>query len=137
MMVDESIPTLSEFMSWDPAQIEPLLRQKSVIFSPGGSSRWYFLEHGDLSVGYDPEHIFLEYAKLSLRRTIEIADVMFSDGLRTLFVIAVMPGQFMRSQTYSDNVARALGLMVDDEMKELYAEHEIGMVFRGAWAQDV
>lgn len=129
------IPTTAEFEQWEPGQVRLLIADKTVVFSPGGSSRWYFLEHGDVSVGYSRADQFLDYTRRSLRRTIEIADMMFSDGIRTLFVVGVMPGQNKRDPEYRRNLAAAVEFMANQEAQELYAQFDVGVLFRGAWSE--
>jgi hypothetical protein len=127
------IPSLAEFLAWPSEQVQPHVREKAVVFSPGGSSRWYFLEHGDASVGYDSPEAFRDYARRSFDRILELADLMFADGIRTVFVIGVTPKQSSRDPDYNQNLTAATRLLVDQASLESYELYEMGVLFRGGW----
>lgn len=129
----QTIPTFEEFLAWSGEQVAPYMREKVVLFSPGGSSRWYFHHYGDPAKGYDDPAIFLDYSQRGLYRSVEIANMMFDDGIRTVFLVAIMPAQLDRSQAYSQNLARSIQLLADDEAEALYAQYGIGVRFRGKW----
>jgi hypothetical protein len=134
-MSSDPHPSLNEFLDWPSEKVTPLIQDRTVVFSPGGSSRWYFLEYGEFSAGYDSAEQFADYSLKGLHRTVEIADLMFQDGLRTLFVVGVMPDQRMRSARYSANLGQSLRMIAGEEARQLYADHQIGVMFRGAWKQ--
>jgi hypothetical protein len=134
-MSNDPHPPFADFLDWPSEKVCPLLADKTVVLSPGGSTRWYFLEYGEFAAGYDRAEQFADYSLKGLRRTVEIADLMFADGLRTLFVVGVMPGQQLRSEQYSANLGEALRLIAGDEARQLYADHQIGVMFRGGWKQ--
>jgi hypothetical protein len=109
------------------------VRDKTLIFSPGGSSRWYFLEYGDASLGYEQAAQFGDYSRRLLRRILELANMMFADGLRTILVVGVTPKQSNRDDNYNRNLAQALELLADADAQELYAHYQMGVLFRGGW----
>jgi hypothetical protein len=109
------------------------MQDKTVVFSPGGSSRWYFLEHGDTSRGYDEAARFRDYSRRTLRRILELADMMFTDGLRTVLVVGMTPRQSSRTATYNQNLTESLALLADRDAQELYARYQMGVLFRGGW----
>lgn len=121
-------------MEWTNDKVAPLLQDKTIVFAPGGTSRWYFLEHGDLAVGYGQKERFQDYGRRALQRTVELCAMMFADGIRTIFVVGFVPGQNMRTGDYNKNLAWAYSLLVDSEAQELYNRHEVGALFRGGWA---
>lgn len=127
------LPTLSEFVQMPSSEVQPLVKDKVVVFSPGGSSRWYFLEHGDISQGYSQAERFKHYVQKSIQRTFEIVQLMMADGIPTLFLVGIMPGQTQRDPAYRQNLANSLAYMVNDDAQAFYDQHDIGVLFRGDW----
>lgn len=91
------------------------------------------MEYGDIAKGYKDEEIFQDYAMRSFQRSIEIADMIFNDGIQTLFLVGIMPGQTQRDTTYQLNLAKSLRILADENAWDLYANHDIGVMFRGNW----
>lgn len=130
-----SSPAIDEFLDWPAERIRPLTTGQTVVFAPGGTSRWYFLEYGNTRVGYgDTEH-FTEYGRHAVRRTVEIASMMAADGIDNVFVVGHMPGQDSRDPDYNRNLAWAYHVLVDEVAREVYDAHNMGVVFRGGWEE--
>jgi hypothetical protein len=126
-------PSLAEFESWPLERVGPLVRDRTVIFSPGGSSRWYFLEHGEASVGYDQTEQFRDYSLHTLDRILELVNMMFADGIQTVLVIGATPKQIDRTAEYKKNLAWAFELLVKEDAQILYEQYQMGVLFRGGW----
>ena len=131
---EQEVPSLAEFLTWDAEQLRPLLLNKSLIFSPGGSSRWYFLEHGDAQVGYYDKAIFQEYTRLTLNRILEIAHMMFIDGIKTILVFGLPPKQSIRIEAYKQLFGEGIRVLFNDATKKLYKNYDIAVSFRGPWS---
>lgn len=128
-------PTRDEFLGWPAERIRPLTAGQTVVFAPGGTSRWYFLEYGDTRVGYGGVEQFTAYGRHAVRRTAEIAGMMAADGIDNVFVVGHMPGQDSRDPDYNRNLAWAYHVLVDEVAREVYDAHNLGVVFRGGWQQ--
>ncbi len=128
------IPTLPEFLQMSSQDVRQWTTGKTIVLSPGGSSRWYFLEHGDVLKGYGETDQFEHYVKQSLKRTFEITDMVMADGFQTVFIIGIMAGQTTRDETYKRNLAKSLEYMVNNVAQVYYENNDIGVMFRGQWA---
>jgi hypothetical protein len=124
-----------DFRQWSAEDVRPLLAGKSLIFSPGGSSRWYFMEHGSASEGYMSQERFLEYSRLTLDRVLEIVSMMHTDGVETVYVIAFTPQFDKRDPEYQRVMRFGLEIMVDAATRALYRDYEMAVKFRGMWSQ--
>lgn len=60
---------------------------------------------------------------------------MFQDGVRTVFIVGFVPGQDARTEDYNRNVARSFDRLVDASARDLYQQHQIGVLFRGGWEE--
>lgn len=125
--------SLDEFQGWSSDAVQPRLAGKSLIFSPGGSSRWYFMEYGDTQKGYLDRETFLEYSRRTLNRILEATHMMMVDGIETVFVIAFTPQFDKRDSKYQAVMGDGLSLMVDEETTTLYEEYGMHVKFRGMW----
>jgi hypothetical protein len=125
-------PALDDFLAWPSEDINALAAEKTVVFAPGGTSRWYFLEHGDVAQGYTRQEAFADYGRKALRRTVEIVDMM---GAGTTFVVGFVPGQDERTEGYNANLRWAYELLVGEFALELYDRHNVGVMFRGGWLE--
>jgi hypothetical protein len=92
------------------------------------------LEHGDPAKGYAQPELFLEYGRRVIDRVVDIADMMFSDGIDTVFVVGFGGGQGERNIEYRQIMTWAYKLLIDDVTRTLYSEHDIHVRFRGDWA---
>ena len=128
-------PTEAEFLTWEHDAVRPHTTNKSVIFSPGGSSRWYFLEYGNMQEGYFQPDRFMAYSKAVFKRIVEIASMMMADGVKNVFIIAITPKISERTPEYRQFVADSLRLMADQEAQLLYAEASIRVGFKGRWQE--
>jgi hypothetical protein len=128
-------PTLAEFQKWSHHAVQSVAQGKTVVLAPGGTSRWYFLEHGDPKAGYADSEQFREYGRRVIQRVVEIADMLFEDGVRTLFVMSWGVGQTVRGAEYLENVSWAYEMLADEVSQELYTQYNIGVLFRGQWGR--
>lgn len=128
-----TIPARSAFMAWPDERIARLAAGRTMVFAPGGTSRWYFLEHGSTAEGYSKEAAFTDYGRRSLRRTVELVAMMARTGMQMVFVVGFVPGQDQRTQTYNANLRWGYELLVDDGARALYRQHDLGVLFRGGW----
>lgn len=126
-------PSLATFESWPPERIRPLTADKTVVLSTSGTSRWYFLEHGDVRQGYDTPEQFGDYGRRVVERTLEIVNLLFEDGIRTVLVVGFGGGQGDRNAEYRDNLRWVYELLVDEAAQALYAQYGMGVLFRGDW----
>jgi hypothetical protein len=126
-------PSSADFAAWPSSQVRVLTTGKTVLFAPGGTSRWYFLEHGDASSGYAAEQRFRDYGRRALTCIVELVDMMFTDGVGTIFVVGFVPGQNQRDDAYNQNLSWAYELLLDEQAQQLYAHHNLGVAFRGGW----
>lgn len=129
-----TIPTASDFVAWPAADVQPLAAGKAVVFATGGTSRWYFLTHGDAAAGYGDSERFLHYGRNVLERVTQIVNWMFEDGASTVFVVGFGGGQGQRDASYMRNMMWAYELLADDETRALYDRYDMGVIFRGRWA---
>lgn len=129
------VPTVSEFQQWSQHDVRGVAQGKAVVLAPGGTSRWYFLEHGDPKVGYADGERFREYGRRVIQRVVEIADMLFEDGVRTLFAMSWGVGQTVRGAEYRENMSWAYEMLADEVSQELYTRYNIGVLFRGQWAR--
>lgn len=129
------IPNSDTFAAWPAEQVRPFAEGKTVVLATGGSSRWYFLEHGEVSRGYSQFEQFEDYAKRAVRRIVEQAAMMCDDGITTVFAPGVAGGQAQRDPDYVDNLRRIFEYAANDFARELYAELDMGVMFRGGWRQ--
>ncbi len=134
----QSLPTVplpAEFATWPEAAVRPLTQGKTVVFAPGGTSRWYFLEHGgsDTQAGYGASERFRDYGRRALSRIVELVDVMLNDGVGTVLVVGFVPGQDARDENYNRNLSWAFEVLVDEQAQELYARYQLSVLFRGGW----
>jgi hypothetical protein len=130
-----SIPSLAEFTAWEPPQVQEFAQGKSVVFATGGTTRWYFLEHGDPRDGYTDPQQFLNYGRHVVQRVVDIASMMFADGISTVFVVGFGGGQGERNAEYLQNMAWAYELLADVTTQELYDAEQIGVLFRSNSAE--
>jgi len=130
----KDIPLLSDFEAWPAEQVFSIAHGKTVVLATGGTSRWYFLEHGDPRAGYSAPEQFRDYGRHTIQRVVDIAAIMFADGIQTLFVMGFGGGQGERNPEYMANLAWVYELLIDDTTQELYQQHQIGVQFRGDWA---
>lgn len=128
-----SQPSLDKFRAWPAEKIRPLVGDKTVILSTSGTSRWYFLEYGDISQGYDEPERFREYGRRVIERVIEMTDILFSDGVESVFLVGFGGSQGRRNVGYVDNLKWVYNLLIDDTSRLLYDLHDIGVLFRGDW----
>ena len=126
-------PNLAEFLDWSRTEIRAATRGKSVVFSPGGSSRWYFMEHGDSQQGYLQHELFQDYANLILQRILEIVHIMMADGVDTVYVVAITPKIDQRTESYRQFIADGLRAMVSAATHKLYDQYQMHVKFRGRW----
>ena len=104
-----------------------------MVFSPGGSSRWYFMEHGDIGQSYLQREVFRDYTNLILQRILQIVHIMMSDGVDAVYVVAITPKIDQRSESYHQFIADGLHAMVSATTRELYARYQMHVKFRGRW----
>ncbi|HOA22946.1 MAG TPA: hypothetical protein PK801_11280 [Aggregatilineales bacterium] len=128
-------PLLADFLEWPSEHIIPLLRDKTVTLSTSGTSRWYFLEHGNAHEGYDTRQQFEHYGRRVIQRTLEIADMIFADGVRTLFIVGFGGGQARRDPAYLENMRWSYRMLVDEHTRRIYDGYDIGVLFRGDWGR--
>lgn len=126
-------PSLREFQAFSGDEVKPLAGGKSVVLATGGTSRWYFLEHGDPVKGYAEPEQFIEYGRRVITRVVDIANIMFDDGVDTVFVVGFGGGQGERNIEYRQIMTWAYQLLADETTRQLYAEHKIHVRFRGDW----
>lgn len=131
----DASPALDEFQDWPSSRVASLTAGKTLVFAPGGTSRWYFFEYGDTRVGYGGQEQFMNYGRQAVRRTMELVDMMFADGFSTIFAVVNTPEQDTRTPEYTKNLTWAYGTLADNVSLELYAEHKVSVRFRGPWAQ--
>lgn len=131
------LPSPDDFQNWLPGQVASWAGGKTLVFAPGGTSRWYFLEYGDTRVGYGERDQFLDYGRRAVRRTVELLDMIFRDGISTIFVVGNTPEQDTRNLEYTNNLAWSYGVIADETSQDLYAKYDIGVLFRGAWEQSL
>lgn len=130
------IPDWEDFRDWSPEQVRAMIEQnKTVVFAPGGTSRWYFIYHGEVSQGYTQPERFQDYAVRSMLRVIEIASMMFADGIRTMFAAVYVPAMTHRDEEYLKNLSWVYNVMIDDTARELYKSHGMSVLFRGNWSR--
>jgi hypothetical protein len=129
-----SVPSVGDFVAWPAEQVRSAAQGKTVVLAPGGTSRWYFLEHGHQQRGYGQPDSFRDYGKRALRRTIELADMIFDDGIDTIFSVGFVPGQNQRDRQYNANLSWAYQLLVNDDAQTLYAQYHMAALFRGGWS---
>ncbi|MGB4678475.1 MAG: hypothetical protein WBH90_17285 [Aggregatilineales bacterium] len=128
-------PTLQEFQSWPSEKVEPIARGKTVVLASGGSSRWYFLEHGDTRKGYTATEQFRDYGRRGLQRIVEQASMMLDDGISTVFAPGFAGGQGERNPEYVENLKWAYQVLINEDAQALYEQHRLGVLFRGSWRQ--
>ena len=134
MTQESTIPlSVAEFQQWSTAEIQAATRGKSVIFSPGGSSRWYFMEHGDVRQGYLQHDLFQDYANMILQRILEIVHIMMSDGVDAVYVVAITPKIDQRTESYRQFIADGLRAMVNAAAQDLYEQYQMHVKFCGGW----
>jgi hypothetical protein len=126
-------PSLTDFETWTTEDLLPFTQDKTVVFAPGGTSRWYFLEHGDVRVGYGETEQFRDYSHRARRRIVEQVGLMSSDGIGTVLVVAHMPEEQTRDAAYNENLTEIYRLLIDERAQELYAEFRLHVLFRGGW----
>jgi len=126
-------PTLADFKTWPPEQVQTFAHGKTTVLATGGTSRWYFLEHGEPKLGYGDTERFYEYGRRVISRVLDMANMMFSDGIQTLFVMGFGGGQGQRDEGYLKNMAWAYEILADETTQALYTQYEIGVRFRGQW----
>ena len=122
-----------EFLNWSSKQLKPYVQGKSLILSPGGSSRWYFMEYGDSKKGYLDPDIFLDYSRITLNQILDTVAMMMRDGIETIYVVAFTPQFDKREAKYQNLMGAALALMLDDETLNFYNQNKIHVKFRGMW----
>jgi hypothetical protein len=128
------IPEWEVFRDWSPATLRKVLdKDKTVVFAPGGTSRWYFVYHGDISQGYTQADQFADYAQRSMLRVLEIAAMMFADGIQTVLAAVYVPAMTRRDEEYVKNIAWVYEVMVSDEARQRYDHDHISVQFRGDW----
>lgn len=130
-----SLPSCEEFTAWPDDQVDALAHGKTVVLASGGSSRWYFLEHGNTQQGYAQTEQFKDYGLKGARRIIEQASMMLDDGIRTVFAPGFAGGQGERNAEYVENLKWAYEVLIGEYAEQLYNEHNIGVKFRGGWQQ--
>jgi hypothetical protein len=128
-----SQPSLDDFIRWPAGKIRPFVQGKTVVLSTSGTSRWYFLEYGDIGQGYDAPERFLEYGRRVIQRVIEMTDILYSDGIESLFLVGFGGSQGRRNTGYVENLKWVYNLLIDETSRALYDQHEIGVLFRGDW----
>lgn len=126
-------PSLKEFQAWPSDRVEEVAQGKTVVLASGGSSRWYFLEHGNTQQGYAGSEQFRDYGRRGLQRIVEQASMMLDDGIRTVFAPGFAGGQGERNAEYVDNLKWAYQVLINEVAQELYEEHRLGVLFRGSW----
>lgn len=126
-------PSLPDFLEWQPEQVAPYLRDAAVTLATSGTSRWYFLEHGDARAGYDTRQQFEDYGRHVIRRVLEMADMIFADGVRTLFIVGFGGGQARRDAHYRENMRWSYEMLVDEHTRRIYDGYDTGVLFRGDW----
>lgn len=119
-----------------PQEVAGFADGRVVVYAPGGTSRWYFLEYGDVAQGYGREEHFRDYARRSLGRIVEQVGMMCADGIYTVLVVGFVSGQDARTEDYNRNVAQFFHFLTDSETRQVYDLHGVGVQFRGVW-QDV
>ena len=129
----EQLPSLTEFEKMPTNEVQVFARDKSAVLALGGTSRWYFLEHADVSDGYDHPERFRHYGRLVMRRIAELADMMFADGISTVFVVGFVGKQGARTEEYNHNMTWAYEMLADQPSQELYSQYQMGVLFRGGW----
>jgi hypothetical protein len=132
--LSNSPPPLDEFILWTSGQVQPYAANKTIVFAPGGTSRWYFLEHAHSNPGYHSVDAFLDYGHRALARILELAAFMFNDGVQTLFIVGFVPGQDQRDPEYNRNLSWAYEVLISDYAVELYGQYEMKVLFRGGWS---
>ena len=133
-MQREDIPDWEDFREWPSEQVQTIIGpDKTVIFAPGGTSRWYFLHHGEVSQGYTQPERFQDYAVRSMLRVIEIANMMFDDGIKTMFAAVYVPAMTHRDEEYLKNLSWVYDVMVEESTQELYKSQQMSVLFRGNW----
>ncbi|MCC6905017.1 MAG: hypothetical protein IT326_04180 [Anaerolineae bacterium] len=128
-----TIPSTGAFLRLPPEQVQAYARSLTVALSTSGTSRWYFLEHGNPRQGYHQPHEFESYGRLVIDRVMEIAAIIFADGVQTLFIPGFAGGQGSRNPEYHRNMQWVYRMLVDDVTRRLYDRYQMGVVFRGAW----
>jgi len=134
MMDREILTTTSEeFRAWSHERVRSVIGDKALILSPGGSSRWYFMEHGNPQDGYLNAEEFSRYSKITLEVVLNIAQMMFMDGVNTVYSIAFTPQFDKRDDKYLKMMAYGLTLMASPEILEIYQKYDMKVSFRGTW----
>lgn len=128
-------PSTPEFASWSPEQVAPLLAGQTVALATSGTSRWYFLEYGDVQAGYSTRQQFEHYGRKVIERVMEIAAMIFEDGIRTLLIVGFGGGQANRDAPYRENMRWAYEMLIDETTRQLYDQHNTGVMFRGDWTR--
>lgn len=128
-------PSRQEFQAWPSASVEQVARGKTAVLASGGSSRWYFLEHGDTQQGYARSEQFRDYGRRGLQRIVEQASMMLDDGVSTVFAPGFAGGQGERNAEYVENLKWAYQVLIGEDAQALYEEHRLGVLFRGGWRQ--
>ena len=129
----QALPSLQEFLAWPSTRVAEFARGKTVVLASGGSSRWYFLEHGNTRAGYAAAEQFRDYGRRGLQRIVEQASMMLDDGIGTVFAPGFAGGQGERNAEYVENLKWAYGVLVNEYADQLYAQHKLGVLFRGSW----
>src|SRR5262245_49253436 len=111
-------PSIDEFILWPSSRVQPYAEGMTIVFAPGGTSRWYFLEHAQSSPGYQSVDAFLDYGHRALARILEQAAFMFDDGIQTVFVVGFVPGQDQRDPEYNRNLSWAYEVLISYFAKE-------------------
>jgi hypothetical protein len=126
-------PSPDEFLGWSSEKVSAFTQDMTILLSTSGTSRWYFLEHGDTSRGYDEPELFETYGRLVIERVMDIAGFIFNDGVQTLLITGFAGGQGTRNEEYLANMRWVYRLLADDTTAQYYAQHQIGVKFRGDW----
>jgi hypothetical protein len=126
-------PTWEEFNQLPSESVAALAVPKVIVYAPGGTSRWYFLEHSQGQIGYSKEEQFEHYTRLGMGRMIEHVGMMCADGAQTVFLVGFVPGQESRTEDYVRNAARFFHLLTDAKTRSFYDQQGVGVRFRGVW----
>lgn len=126
-------PSFDEFKTWPAEQVRPLVQGKTVALASSGTSRWYFLEHGDISHGYDAPERFRDYGRRVLIRMYDIVNMLLSDGFDTVLLVGFGGSQGRRDAGYVGNLKWVYNMLIDEESRAIYDQYGIGVRFRGKW----
>lgn len=131
----KQIPDRDEFAGLYGLQVAELGTPPTVLLAPGGTSRWYFFEHASAAKGYADAKRFRDYGRRTIQRIVELADMMFHDGVQTVFVVGFVEGVDARDKDYNRNLRSGYGMLVDSESMALYEEFGMAPLFRGGWVE--